>query len=152
MPELNIRTSLEVGFKSTGLPEEFLRFRGKATRDIEITNEFPYEDAQFDVVMLAPAAVTRELVREAHRVLRPAGLLIFCVPEKGRGQAGFDLADLYAIMRDGFNLTKVERTPWWNFWAKVRQIVVCATKKNWKSYKGFARDGSLPFSPFRDRT
>ena len=148
MPELSVRTSLEVGFVEGALPERFAKYRGRATRAIPVMSEFPFEDAQFDVVMMNGEAINYELAKEAHRVLRTNGRLFFTVNEKTRKQDGYTLPEIYAMMRDGFNLTSVERPAWWLFGRQGRTITICATKKTWKTYKGFTREGSLPFAPF----
>ena len=134
MPQIaKIRTSLEVGYRNGELPAGFLRYRGRSWRAIDAVDEFPYEDAQFDVVMMAGTAVSRKLVKEAHRVLRSEGRLLFVVPEKTGKQPGFTLPDIYSIVREGFNITEVIRLPWWKFWVKDRTITICANKKNWKA-------------------
>lgn len=134
MSELkDVRRSLEVGFANDALPERFLRCRGKLTRSIALMPEFPFEDAQFEVVLMDGQAVSSSSVREAHRVLRPEGRLYFTVPEKTKKQEGFLLPDIYKIVRDGFNIVEVDRSPWWMFGFGRREITICAKKKNWKT-------------------
>ena len=128
-----IRTSLEVGFTEGNLPEAFVRFRGKQTRSIGTLAEFPYEDGQFDVVLLDGCVVSAKTVREAHRVLHPEGRLFFTVPERTKKQAGYTLPDIYKIVREGFNITEVTRPAWWFFGLRGRTISICATKKTWKA-------------------
>ena len=128
-----IRTSLEVGFPEGGLPEAFVRFRGKQTRAIGAIAEFPYEDGQFDVVLMDGGAVSAKTVREAHRVLHPEGRLFFTVPERTKKQEGYTLPDIYSIVREGFNITEVTRPAWWFFGSRGRTISICATKKAWKT-------------------
>ena len=128
-----IRTSLEVGFPEGNLPEAFVRFRGKQTRSIGTLAEFPYEDGQFDVVLLDGCVVSAKTVREAHRVLHPEGRLFFTVPERTKKQAGYTLPDIYKIVREGFNITEVTRPAWWFFGLRGRTISICATKKTWKA-------------------
>lgn len=125
-----------VGFKSEDLPDHLARFRGRDHRAIPASADFPYEDAQFEVVIIDSQAVSRETVREAHRVLKPDGRLCFVVPEKTRKQAGFTLPQIYSLVRDGFNITELERTPWWHFRARVRTLFITARKKAWKAYRG----------------
>ena len=127
------RTSLEVGFPDGALPEAFADLRGQQTRAIGSLPEFPYENGQFDVVLMDGAAVSLASVREAHRVLKPEGRLFFTVPEKTNGQDGFTLPDVYSIVRGGFNITEVSRPPWWFFGRRGRTLTICATKKNWKT-------------------
>lgn len=128
-----IRTSLEVGFAAGGLPVEFERFRGKETRAIGNVPEFPYEDSQFDAVLMDGAAVSRKSVKEAHRVLRRDGCLHFMVLERTKSQDGVTLPEIYSVVREGFNIIGVARPPWWWFGRHGRTITVCAQKKNWKS-------------------
>ena len=134
MLQLNdIRASLEVGFPDGTLPDAFLGFRGRETRTIGVTSEFPYEDAQFEVVMMDGRAVSHMIVKEAHRVLKPAGHLFFIVPEKTKTQGGFTLPDVYKVVRDGFDIIDVVRPAWWRFGRGGRTMTICAKKKNWKT-------------------
>ena len=134
MPELNdIRASLEVGFGEGGLPERYRRMRGRAWRSIEAVADFPFEDEQFDVVVMAGGAVSRPVVREAHRVLRPEGRLFFTVPQRTKRQEGFALPDVYSLVRYGFNIIEVERPAWWRFGLGGRTLSICAQKKNWRT-------------------
>ena len=128
-----IRTSLEVGFPEGNLPEAFVRFRGKQTRSIGALAEFPYEDGQFDAVLMDGGVVSAKAVREAHRVLRPEGRLLFTVPERTKKQDGYTLPDIYSIVREGFNITEVTRPAWWFFGSRGKTISICATKKAWKA-------------------
>ena len=128
-----IRTSLEVGFPVGNLPEAFVRFRGKQTRAIGALAEFPYEDGQFDAVLMDGSAVSAKAIREAHRVLHPEGRLFFTVPERTKKQEGYTLPDIYSIVREGFNITEVTRPAWWFFGSRGRTISICATKKAWKT-------------------
>ena len=128
-----IRASLEVGFADGRLPEEFVRFRGRETRSVGNVTEFPFEDAQFDVVLMNGAVVSRKTVKEAHRVLKPEGCLRFKVNEKLGTQDGMTLPNVYSVVRDGFNIIEVVRPPWWLFGLCGRTIAICAQKKNWKT-------------------
>ena len=128
-----IRTSLEVGFPEGNLPEAFVRFRGRQVRAIGALAEFPYEDGQFDVVLMDGGVVSARTVREAHRVLHPEGRLFFTVPERTKKQEGYTLPDIYKIVREGFNITEVTRPAWWFFGSRGRTISICATKKAWKT-------------------
>ena len=150
--ERPVRTSLEVGFPGEGPPEEFLRYRGAAMRSIPASLQFPYEDAQFEVVMMDGSAVSRETVKEAHRVLKPEGRLFFMVPEKTRKQPGYTMPDIYAVVREGFNIVQAQRPPWWLFGRRGRTLTICARKKNWKSYKAFLNEGTVPLSPFWNKS
>lgn len=129
----NVRTSLEVGFPGGELPARFAPLRGRAWRSAESAESLPYEDAQFEVVMLAASAVSRAAVKEAHRVLRPDGRLCFAVPLGTRAQAGWTLPEVYSLVRDGFHIVEVEKPKWFAFWQRRRELAICAKKKNWKS-------------------
>ena len=128
-----VRTSLAVGFPDGEMPQGLQPFVGKAHRSLAAAKSFPYEDAQFEVVTMEAGAVGAASVREAHRVLRPDGRLMFTVPEKTRRQEGFTLPDVYKILREGFNIIEVERPPWWLFGRRGRTISICARKKNWRA-------------------
>ena len=129
----DIRTSLEVGFPGGIIPEEFAGLRGRHTRAIGVSAEFPFDDAQFDVVLMDGGAVSAKSVKEAHRVLKSEGRLFFKVNEKTKTQQGHTLPELYSIVRDGFNITGVVRPAWWWFGLRGRTISICAAKKNWKT-------------------
>lgn len=134
MPQLReVRTSLEVGYREGAFPESFLHLRGKDARRIDSMPEFPYEDSQFEVVMMDGSVVSRNSVREAHRVLKPEGRLYFIVPEKTKKQGGFSLPDVYSVVREGFNIIEVQRPAWWSFGRRGRTITICAQKKNWRT-------------------
>ena len=128
-----VRTSLEVGFPEGTLPEAFANLRGRQTRAIGNVAEFPYEDRQFDVVLMSGDVVSAKSVKEAHRVLRPEGRLFFTVDERTKSQAGFTLPDIYSIVRGGFNITGLTRPRWCFLLRRRRTLTICATKKNWKS-------------------
>ena len=128
-----VSTSLEVGFPEGTLPEAFANLRGRQTRAIGNVAEFPYEDRQFDVVLMSGDAVSAKSVKEAHRVLRPEGRLFFTVDERTKSQAGYTLPDIYSIVRGGFNITELTRPRWCFLLRRRRTLTICATKKNWKS-------------------
>jgi len=127
-----VRTSLAVGFPGEALPETLAQYCGRQHRSIVAQAAFPFEDAQFDVVLLAAEAVTERIVREVHRVLKPEGHLFFVVPEKTKKQDGFTLPDVYSIVRSGFNIVEAARPPWWHFGRGARTLSICAQKKNWR--------------------
>ena len=128
-----VRTSLEVGFPGEALPARFAPLRGRVWRATDRATALPYEDAQFEVVLMDGAAVSRAAVKEAHRVLKPDGRLYFAVPEKTRQQAGFTLPEVSSLVRDGFHIVEVERPSRWCFWRRERTLTICAKKKNWKT-------------------
>jgi len=135
MPELKrtIRTSLEVGFPESGPPAELVKYRGRQTRAVAATTELPFDDSQFEVVLLDASAVGRPMVKEAHRVLVPDGELRFIVPERTSKQEGMTLPEVYSVVRDGFNIVGLVRSPWWLFGIGGRKLTICARKKNWKT-------------------
>ncbi len=128
-----VRTSLEVGFPGESLPARFAPLRGRVWRATDRATALPFEDAQFEVVLMDGAAVSRAAVKEAHRVLKPDGRLYFAVPERTRQQAGFTLPEVYSLVRDGFHIVEVERPSRWLFWRRERTLTICAKKKNWKT-------------------
>ena len=140
MPELkDVRTSLEVGFPEAGLPPRYARLRGRAWRAIGNLTEFPFEDEQFEVVIMDGGAVSRVSVREAHRVLKPEGRLFFTVPQRTNKQEGLALPEIYSMVRDGFNIVEVERPAWWRFGFGGRTLSICALKKNWRTLNNWFR-------------
>ena len=135
-----VRTSLEVGFADGALPPRLAPFRGRVWRSVAASGAFPFEDAQFEVVMLAGAVVSLAAVKEAHRVLLPDGRLMFVVPERTRRQSGWTLPEVYSVVRDGFNIVGAARTvPWWMFWRRRRELAICARKKAWRSLRNSFR-------------
>lgn len=130
-----VRASLEVGFgPGESVPEPFAACRGRDARAIAALSEFPYEDAQFEVVIMSASAVSRAAVKEAHRVLRPDGRLLFRVPERTKKQVGFTLPEIYSLVREGFNITSAVRPPWWWFGRHGRTLTICAGKKTWRPH------------------
>ena len=129
----DVRTSLEVGFAGAELPARFARLRGREWRSIGAMPEFPFEDGQFEVVLLAAPVVSRGSVRESHRVLKPEGRLFFTVPEKTGSQGGYTMPEIYSLVRDGFNIVGVERPRWRFFGRRERTFTICAKKKNWRT-------------------
>ncbi len=83
----------------------------------------PFEDETFDLVLvvdrLERAADDAALIRECHRVLKPAGRLVLHVmraryaartpPGGGTGgrRAGYSEADLFEVLKDGFDVQEV---------------------------------------------
>lgn len=135
-----VRTSLEVGFANGALPSALAAYRGRAWRRADGAGSLPFEDSQFEVVMLAAGSVSRQAAKEAHRVLRPDGCLRFVVPERTRRQPGWTLPEVYSAVRDGFHIVEAVRTaPWWAFWRRRRELEICARKKAWKSLRNSYR-------------
>ena len=134
--DVRIKSSLEVGFAAPGLPDKLVRFRGAQTRALEGQGAFPYEDRQFDVVLLAASRVSPQTVREAHRVLKSDGRLLFVVPEETRKQPGWTIQRLYSLLREGFDIVDIARPHWWSLLSRARTLSVRAHKKAWKAYRG----------------
>jgi len=131
-----VRVGLDVGFGAEGLPECFAGLKGAAWRSIPASSAFPFEDSQFEAVILHASTVNFAAVREAHRVLRPDGCLYFRVPEKTGRQEGFSMPDIYTIVREGYNIVGVDRPRWRLFAWGPRMLTICARKKNWKNLRG----------------
>ena len=146
-----IRCGLDVGFGDEDVSQTLREFRGGVWMSIGVRNEFPFENEQFEVVVMNGSVVSRGVVREANRVLKPDGCLFFSVPERTGSQPGFTMPELYRMVREGFDILSVRRPKWWFFRRRGRTLTVCARKKAWREHKGFLRDGALPFTPFRKR-
>ena len=147
-----VRCGLDVGFGDEDVSRALREFRGGVWMSMDAREEFPFEDRQFEVVVMSASAVTRAIVREANRVLRPDGCLFFSVPERTGAQVGFTIPEVYKTIREGFDILSVRRPKWWFLRRRGRTLTVCARKKAWREHKGFIREGSLPFTPFRKRT
>jgi SAM-dependent methyltransferase len=131
-----IRTGLTVGFAGAETMDRLRELRGGQWRSVPMTAELPFEDEQFEVVVMSGETVSNAAVKEAHRVMKPDGCLYFSVAERTGSQEGFDLSDIYRIVRDGFGILDVKRPAWWYFGRRGRTLTVCARKKNWREYKG----------------
>lgn len=98
--------------------------------------EMPFDDCPFEVVVLNGSAMTQPLVKEIHRVLKPAGYLFFSVEEENRGQRDSTLSKIYNIfLRNGFDIISLARPPWWKFGFGGHTLTVCARRKAWKEHK-----------------
>ena len=101
--------------------------------------ELPFEDHQFDVVLLAASlfAQSRQrlamLVREVHRILQGGGCLLFTVDEVAKDGIGWTQRAIYELLRDGFDVVELKRPPWWRFGTAGRTLTVCARRKNWRN-------------------
>jgi len=146
-----VRSGLDVGFGDEDVTNALRNLRGGVWMSIGARKAFPFEDGQFEVVVMAGGEVNRESVREANRVLKPEGCLFFSVAERTRRQPGYTIPEVYRMIREGFDILSVRRPGWW-FFRRVRMLTVCARKKAWREHKGFLRGGALPFTPFRKRS
>lgn len=146
-----VRTGLAAGFGTPEAAETFKAVRGGLWMASETPGDLPFDDAQFEVAVLAGPAVCRETVREINRVLKPDGCLFFTVPERNGRQAGYTAPEIYGTVREGFDIVELRRPRWWHFARSGRTFSVVARKKAWREHKAFIREGSLPFTPFRER-
>ena len=102
--------------------------------------ELPFEDHQFEVVLLAAELLVRSrerletLIRESHRILQGGGCLFFTVDETtASGGAGWTQRAVYELLRDGFDVVGLKRPPWWRLGLSGRTLTVCARRKNWRN-------------------
>jgi len=148
-----VRSGLAVGFGDPAVLDALRSLRGGVWMSSDTPSDLPFEDVQFEVVVMDGCVVSRENVREANRVLKPEGYLFFSVDEKtGKQLNGFTPPEIYRIIREGFDIIELQRPKWWTFGRMGRTLTVCARKKAWREHKGFMRGGNLPFTPFRSRT
>ena len=144
-----IVTSLEVGFGGM-LPPAFANLRGRAACEQPPTADFPYDDDQFDVVLLEGSLVGLPAIREAHRVLKPNGCLYFILSRKSGTQGGLSVERMYhSFLKHGFDIVSVDKPKWWTFGLGSRAVTVCVRKKSWKEHRSLA-NSSLPLE-FRNR-
>lgn len=124
-PDVSARFREEGGYWMTVASSENLRLRLVPTlgEDSVLTmgknGELPFEDKQFDVVVLAngmlPADGDAALQRiiECHRVLKPGGHLIFTVNRLSSTDQtfpGFNETTIFQLLRDGFDVTGLRNT------------------------------------------
>ena len=109
----------------------------KTVLQLGVGGEMPFDDHQFEVVVLSAAllsgdrARTDTVVRETHRILQGGGCLVFSVDEAASG-AGFSERGIYDLLREGFDVVGLKRPPWWKFGAAGRTLTVCARRKTWR--------------------
>ena len=114
--------------------------------------EMPFDDHQFEVVVLSAAllsgdrARTDAIVRETHRILQGGGCLVFSVEDSEAG-AGFTQRGVYDLLKDGFDVVGLKRPPWWKFGAAGRTLTVCARRKTWRSRSATIVGEAMPVSP-----
>lgn len=147
-----VRTGLTVAIEDGSFLDAVKSLRGGVWMSVPATEELPFEDGQFEVVVMDGSVVSRENVREAHRVMRPDGCLFFVVNERTGNQDGFTPPEIYKIVREGFDIVELSRPKWWLFGRRGHTMTVCARKKAWREHKGLNRGGQLPFTPFRSRS
>lgn len=148
-----VRSALVVGFAN---PDVVATLKGcRPGIWMDETNELPlpFEDDQFEVVILDSRAVSREMVREVNRVLKPQGCMMFSVPEKrSPGDSGYTAPEIYKLIREGFDIVSVRKPNWWWFGLRGHTLSVAATKKAWRERKGIFSDRTYLFTPFRGKT
>ena len=99
--------------------------------------EMPFDDHQFEVVVLSAALISGDraradaVVRETHRILQGGGCLVFSVDESASG-AGFSQRGVYDLLKEGFDVVGLKRPPWWKFGAAGCTLTVCARRKTWR--------------------
>lgn len=170
----DVRAGVDVGFADAELSKAFRQSHagvwmtvedGTAARDATASvldpktvlllgagGELPFEDHQFEVVLLAATllAQSRErldtLVREVHRILQGGGCLFFTVDEAAAGGAGWTQRAVYELLRDGFDVVELRRPPWWKFGTAGRTLTVCARRKNWRNRGTPIVGAALPVS------
>ena len=105
-----VRSGLTVGFDGETAAQTLRDFRGGVWMASEADRELPFDDAQFEVVVVASASVSREMVREANRILVSGGCMFFTVDEKRGGEApGYTAPEIYRLVREGFDILAVHR-------------------------------------------
>ena len=114
--------------------------------------ELPFEDHQFEVVLLAatlfaqPRERLETLIREVHRILQGGGCLYFTVEDETGGNAGWTQRAVYELLRDGFDVVGLKRPSWWKFGTAGRTLTVCARRKNWRNRGTPIVGAALPVS------
>ena len=109
----------------------------KTVLQLGVGGEMPFDDHQFEVVVLSAAllsgdrARTDAVVRETHRILQGGGCLVFSVDEAGSGM-GFSQRGIYDLLKEGFDVVGLKLPPWWKFGAAGRTLTVCARRKTWR--------------------
>ena len=113
--------------------------------------EMPFDDHQFEVVVLSAALLSNDraraeaVVRETHRILQGGGCLVFSVDESSSG-AGFSQRGVYDLLKEGFDVVGLKRPPWWKFGAAGRTLTVCARRKTWRRRSGPIVGEAMPVS------
>ena len=124
----------------------------KTVLQLGVGGEMPFDDHQFEVVVLSAAllsgdrARTDAIVRETHRILQGGGCLVFSVEDSEAG-AGFTQRGVYDLLKDGFDVVGLKRPPWWKFGAAGRTLTVCARRKTWRSRSATIVGEAMPVSP-----
>ncbi len=156
-----IRSGVDIGFADAEFSKAFRKVRGGVWMTVEETafdrarvaneidsksvltigpeGELPFEDFQFELVILSDAFFARNsqrrktIVRECHRVLQGGGCLLFTVDADSLGGYASAQRYLYELLRDGFDVISLKRPPWWKFGKLGHTLTVCARRKNWRN-------------------
>ena len=124
----------------------------KTVLQLGVGGEMPFDDHQFEVVVLSAALLSGDraradaVVRETHRILQGGGCLVFSVDEAGSG-VGFSERGIYDFLKDGFDVVGLKRPPWWKFGAAGRTLTVCARRKTWRRRSAPIVGEAMPVSP-----
>ena len=124
----------------------------KTVLQLGVGGEMPFDDHQFEVVVLSAALLSVDraradaVVRETHRILQGGGCLVFSVDEAGSG-VGFSERGIYDFLKDGFDVVGLKRPPWWKFGAAGRTLTVCARRKTWRRQMVPIVGATMPVSP-----
>lgn len=150
-----VRCGLDVGFADGAFSAALRNLRGGTWMTVEMENAaaeraratlpastvltvgrggaMPFEDEQFEVVVLNGAHISAGIVQEIHRVLKLSGSLFFTVAEDATGTNGYTAPLLYKLfLRNGFDVTAIRRSSWCLFRRRGRTLTVCAQKKAWR--------------------
>lgn len=168
-----IRSGLDIGFAEPLFSERLRALRGGVWRTVELTPAaedaaramlpggtvlrmmegaaLPFEDRQFEVVVVNGSIVGDDLIKEVHRVLLPQGFLFFSVNESSSPGQGYTEKGIFRLLRHGFDLVTIERPSWWRFWLPGGQLTICARKKAWLVHRGFIYPWQAPFTTMGDR-
>lgn len=169
-----VRAGLDIGFADAAVSRLFRESRGgvwmtvengvhlrsqtaerldpKTVLQLGDNCELPFEDNQFEVVLLSSAMLMQfparvaALIREIHRVLQGGGCLIFAVEEVSSGASGYSQRSVYELLRDGFDVVGLKLPPWWKFGTAGRLMTVCARRKNWRNRGNLIVGASMPVS------
>ena len=147
-----IRSGLAIGFSDNTVENYLREARGGIWISTPQEDELPFENDQFEVVVVDTKAVSRAIVHEVNRILIYGGCMFFAVNETSGSTPGYNAPEIYKLVREGFDILSVKKPNWWYFGLKGTAFTVCARKKAWREHKGFLHDGVHLFEPFVART
>jgi len=127
---------MTVAVGDAGAVSASTRLGADSVHRLDKAGGLPFDGSQFDVAVLNGSIITTSLVREVHRVLKPAGFLFFTVEETVRRGPCCTLSTLYnTFLKSGYDIVSIVRPPWWRFGRDGRTLTVCAQKKNWREQR-----------------